>query len=162
MYTACIETPIGLFKIFFDNSFAVIKIKVCEGKNKCPDNSVPTEVFEKFSKNLNMYFKGEIKEFSYPYRLKGCSDFEKKVLEFVSRIPYGKTVSYKWIAQRLSTSPRAVGQALKRNPLPVLIPCHRVIKADGSLGGYCLGLKAKKWLIEHENFILCKLLLHKI
>ncbi|MEN2985217.1 MAG: methylated-DNA--[protein]-cysteine S-methyltransferase, partial [Thermodesulfovibrionaceae bacterium] len=68
----------------------------------------------------------------------------------------------KWIAKKLQTSPRAVGQALKRNPLPIIIPCHRVIKSNGELGGYSLGVETKKWLVEHEKTILYKLRLHKI
>jgi len=62
----------------------------------------------------------------------------------------------------LNTSPRAVGQALKVNPLPLIIPCHRVITTNGAIGGYSLGIKVKKWLLEHEKATLYKLLLHKI
>ncbi|MBT9131318.1 MAG: Methylated-DNA--protein-cysteine methyltransferase [candidate division WS2 bacterium] len=79
--------------------------------------------------------------------------FQRKVCGVVKTIPYGKTRSYKWVAERIG-SPlafRAVGQALRKNPLPGIIPCHRVIRADESLGGFSQGLKKKKELLCSEN-----------
>jgi methylated-DNA-[protein]-cysteine S-methyltransferase len=83
------------------------------------------------------------------------TEFEKKVLEIVSTIPLGQTHSYKWVAQKAGRprAVRAVGQVLKKNPFPLLIPCHRVIKNNGSLGGYSLGCKVKKSLLDLEKFI---------
>jgi len=80
-------------------------------------------------------------------------DFDQQVLEIVKNIPAGRITTYKEIAivlgnERLS---RAVGQALKRNPYPIKIPCHRVIHSDGTLGGYSLGIKRKKELLEREG-----------
>ncbi len=78
---------------------------------------------------------------------------QKKVYAIVKKIPKGKTTTYKAIAEKLNTSPRAVGQALKRNPYPIKIPCHRVIKSDGSLGGYKgkANSRLKKELLEKEG-----------
>lgn len=81
------------------------------------------------------------------------SEFEKKVYKAVSRIPEGEVRSYKWIAQaiREPKAARAVGGALNRNPCPKMIPCHRVIKTDGSIGGYVKGVAAKRRLLIAEG-----------
>lgn len=79
--------------------------------------------------------------------------FEKRVFEAVSKIPPGQVRSYKWVA-RMAGSPfahRAAGNALNKNPYPVIIPCHRVIKSDGSIGGYSRGLGLKKRLLKREG-----------
>ncbi|WP_456329016.1 methylated-DNA--[protein]-cysteine S-methyltransferase [Archaeoglobus sp.] len=89
-----------------------------------------------YSRQLLRYFSGEKVEIMIPYRLE-VSEFTKRVLEEVSKIPYGKTKTYLEIARTLKTSPRAVGQAVKRNPLPVIIPCHRVV-GKNCIGGYTL------------------------
>ncbi len=79
--------------------------------------------------------------------------FQRKVWEVTKTIPYGETRSYKWVAEKTGSphAVRAVGQALKRNPLPGIIPCHRVIRSDGSLGGFSLGLRKKKALLRSEG-----------
>lgn len=81
--------------------------------------------------------------------------FEKKVLKIVSTIPIGQTRSYKWVAKKIGKpkAVRAVGQVLKKNPFPLLIPCHRVIKNNGSVGGYSLGLDIKRRLLTLEKNI---------
>ncbi len=84
---------------------------------------------------------------------RGFNAFQIKVYRTVCTIPWGQTRSYKWVAQRLgrSGSSRAVGQALKRNPYPLIVPCHRVIRADGSIGGFSEGKRLKKRLLELEK-----------
>jgi len=79
------------------------------------------------------------------------TSFQKKVYSIVRKIPKGKTTTYKQIAIKLKTSPRAVGQALKKNRDYKNIPCHRVIKSDGSLGGYNRGIKKKRKLLNKES-----------
>lgn len=81
--------------------------------------------------------------------------FEKRVLKITSTIPLGQTRSYSWVAQKAGKpkAVRAVGQALNKNPYPLLIPCHRVIHSDGRLGGYALGTKMKKQLLTLEKEI---------
>ena len=81
--------------------------------------------------------------------------FEKKVLKITSKIPLGQVRSYKWVASKIGAPKaiRAVGSALKKNPFPIIIPCHRVIKSDGSLGGYARGKKIKKKLLLFEKYI---------
>jgi len=83
------------------------------------------------------------------------TNFEKKVYKAVLSIPIGQVRSYSWVAKRIGRPKaiRAVGGALKKNPLPLIIPCHRVIKKDGSMGGYSLGKRFKKKLLEIEKTI---------
>lgn len=90
-------------------------------------------------------------------KARGCTPFQIKVYKAVSTIPEGSTRSYKWVARRLKKpdSSRAVGQALKRNPFPLVIPCHRVIGEDGSPGGFSggRGLKKRLLIMEKDNII---------
>lgn len=83
------------------------------------------------------------------------TDFEKKVLKITSLIPLGEVRSYQWVAKKIGRpkAVRAVGTALKKNPYPIIIPCHRVIKSDGSLGGYAKGKELKKKLLLLEKYI---------
>ena len=85
--------------------------------------------------------------------LGSLTPFQRKVLEVVKTIPSGETRSYKWVAERMGNpkSARAVGQALKRNPYPVIIPCHRVIRSNGKLGGYSKGIQKKRKLLKKES-----------
>ncbi len=103
-------------------------------------------------KKLEEYFSGGVVEFRFSPV--GVTPFTERVLAEVSKIPYGSTRSYSEIARLLGTSPRAVGQALKRNPLPVLIPCHRVVAATG-IGGYTvmgeLNTQIKEKLLKLEG-----------
>lgn len=87
------------------------------------------------------------------FKDKNLTHFQKKVYKVVANIPYGEVRSYKWVAQRIGKpkASRAVGQALKKNPYTVIIPCHRVIRSDGLLGGYSKGTKVKKRLLHKEG-----------
>jgi methylated-DNA-[protein]-cysteine S-methyltransferase len=100
---------------------------------------------------LEEYFAGARTDFSIPVNQSG-TDFQKKVWQQLLKIPYGTTVSYIEIAIRLGNSKltRAVGGANHRNKLWIVVPCHRVIGADGSLTGYGGGLECKQWLLRHE------------
>ena len=88
--------------------------------------------------------------------LSGFSDFQKKVYKAVLSIPLGEVRSYNWVAKRIGRSKavRAVGTALRKNPFTIIIPCHRVVKSDGSLGGYSRGVKRKRKLLDLEKEIL--------
>lgn len=88
-------------------------------------------------------------------------EFTKKVLDIVKDIEFGKTLTYGDIAKKLNTSPRAVGMALKRNPLPLIIPCHRVV-AKNSLGGYSYGLDKKKFILERERLNMVSFKFNKV
>lgn len=160
MHTAYLRTPISFISIEFDDEFNLIKITKSD-KFVISDRQNYPEKIRNLIGLLDGYFSGRVLEIDYPFKLVNVTEFDKKVLDTIRKIPFGKTVSYKWISDILKNSPRAVGQALKRNPLPIILPCHRVIKSNGQLGGYSLGLEFKKWLIEHEKAILYKLQSHK-
>jgi methylated-DNA-[protein]-cysteine S-methyltransferase len=112
------------------------------------DDSAFTEVVDQ----LRLYFAGERKTFDLPLVLEG-TDFQKSVWTTLQTIPYGETVSYKTLAQRIGRpkAVRAVGAANGANPIPIIIPCHRVIGNDGSLTGFGGGLPLKKRLLELES-----------
>ncbi|GHB49637.1 methylated-DNA--protein-cysteine methyltransferase [Pseudovibrio japonicus] len=101
---------------------------------------------------LDAYFARELEEFSLDWRLIG-TDFQKSVWEQLAAIPFGETRSYGDIATALGNpgASRAVGLANNANPLPIVIPCHRVIGANGALVGFGGGLETKVWLLEHEG-----------
>jgi methylated-DNA-[protein]-cysteine S-methyltransferase len=107
---------------------------------------------------LEEYFKGKRKEINVPLDIIG-SDFQKNVWKELQKIPYGKTVSYKNIAEKVGGSNyvRAVGKANSQNPVPIIIPCHRVINTNGKLGGYSLGLSLKEKLLELEGSLSLEL-----
>lgn len=100
---------------------------------------------------LNDYFNGKRKTFKLLNDLSG-TDFQRKVWEEIIKIPYGKTISYNDIAIKLGNKEavRAVGASVGKNPLAIVIPCHRVIGSDGKLVGYAGGLWRKKWLLNFE------------
>jgi len=108
------------------------------------------------ARQLDAYFDGELVTFDLPLELLG-SDFDTQCWRALAAIPYGQTVSYGEQAQRLGLSrgaARAVGAANGRNPLPIVLPCHRVIGADGSLTGFGGGIHVKRFLLEHEGALL--------
>jgi methylated-DNA-[protein]-cysteine S-methyltransferase len=104
---------------------------------------------------LRAYFAGELIDFDLPLAAKG-SEFQRRVWQALRAIPFGVTVSYGEIARRISlpTASRAVGAANGRNPISIIVPCHRVIGANGTLTGYGGGLDRKRWLLGHETKVL--------
>ena len=103
-----------------------------------------------FLKTLNSYFLKESFSFKYQLKLIGTV-FEKKVWHEISKIKYGQTITYNDIAKKLSSSPRAIGNACSKNKCLLLIPCHRIIRSNGSAGGYVLGENIKEYLIKLEK-----------
>lgn len=106
------------------------------------------------SKKLNEYFNGDAKALSnIPYKIEGVSEFVVKVLQMISCIPYGETRSYSDLAKLIKNplSRRAVATACGKNPLLLIIPCHRVIRSDGTLGGFSAGIDLKKKLLRLEE-----------
>ena len=102
---------------------------------------------------LRDYFAGRIESFAVRYDISALSPFTQAVLRETAKIPYGQVRTYKWLAARLGKpkAARAVGNALARNPVPIIIPCHRVVRADGSVGPFALGSEWKKRLLELEK-----------
>lgn len=101
---------------------------------------------------LEAYFAGDLTTFDLPLNPTG-TDFQKQVWKALLQIPFGETVSYQAIANSINNpkAVRAVGAANGRNPIGIIVPCHRVIGANGSLTGYAGGLERKQWLLEHEQ-----------
>jgi len=111
-----------------------------------PDDGTFAEV----QKQLDDYYSGERTEFDLPLSEHG-TPFELAVWARLREIPYGETTTYGELARELGSVPRAVGRANGRNQISIIVPCHRVIGADGSLTGYAGGLSAKRSLLEHER-----------
>lgn len=111
-----------------------------------------TELLSMATIQLDEYFQGKRTTFSLPFKLTG-TPFQLAVWKELQNIPYGKTTSYKEIAQKINKPKacRAVGMANNKNPLPIIIPCHRVIGSNGKLIGYAGGLKLKNYLLELEK-----------
>lgn len=148
METVFINTPLGTAKIKGDeNGISVISI-LQEGEIS---TFIPIEIKD-CVKQLQEYFDGKRTQFTFALNPKG-TDFQQKVWKALLEIPYGKTTSYLELSKKLGDvkAIRAVASANGKNPLWIVVPCHRVIGSDGSLTGYAGGLWRKKWLLEHEN-----------
>lgn len=112
----------------------------------------PAPVLEQARDQLDAYFEGRLKEFDLPLAPMGTA-FQKKVWQAMSRIPFGATRTYGDLADELGTSPRALGGACGRNPIPIIIPCHRILGSNGGLGGYSGmdGTDTKAFLLRLEG-----------
>lgn len=148
METAYIKTPLGIAKIIGDeNGISVISV-ADEGEIS---KTIPAVLHEAVLQ-LNDYFEGKRIDFDFVLNPKG-TEFQQKVWKGLLEIPFGKTCSYMDLSKKLGDvkAIRAVASANGKNPLWIVVPCHRVIGTDGSLTGYAGGLWRKKWLLEHEN-----------
>jgi methylated-DNA-[protein]-cysteine S-methyltransferase len=148
------ETPIGVLTIE-SNGDAITHITLPEKSSRKlpnPDNSTFPDVMKSAASQLNEYFAGERNEFDLPIALQG-TDFQKDVWMTLADIPYGKTISYAELAGMVGrpTAFRAVGQANGANPIPIVLPCHRVIASGGGIGGYGGGLPMKRQLLALEG-----------
>ena len=150
MPTCVIPTPIGPLALCEENG-AICAIDFTEGE-LCPPG---TPLLCEAARQLTAYFAGELTEFNLPIRLTGTS-FRIQCWEALRTIPYGETISYGEQARRIGNpkAVRAVGGANHHNPISIVVPCHRVIGANGSLTGYGGGVDKKAWLLMHEKRIL--------
>ncbi len=116
------------------------------------DATWSADFFDDLMQRLRTYFGGHRATFPDELDLSQATAFQREVWEITRLIPYGETRSYTWVAEQLGKAGavRAVGKALARNPLPIIIPCHRVVTNDGKLGGYSGGLKMKRYLLHLE------------
>lgn len=112
---------------------------------------------QSIGEELTAYFEGKLKTFTTPLMLTGTA-FQVKVWEELRRVPFGGTISYAELAQRLDkpSAFRAVAQANAQNPVSVVVPCHRIINNDGKLGGYSAGIERKQWLLNFERSVLAR------
>lgn len=117
------------------------------------DRPVLRDPLDEVRRALDRYFSGKRLTFDVPVDLSTVSPFEQRVLRAAARIPPGRVATYTQIAGRAGNprASRAAGNALNHNPVAIIVPCHRVVRSDGSLGGYGGGLPVKEWLLEHEG-----------
>jgi methylated-DNA-[protein]-cysteine S-methyltransferase len=156
-WTVCIDdTPLGqIILTFTARGLAALDF----AKDDCEMSLAPAPsatldtMIDAVVQELYDFFAGKPADFAdLPLDLQG-TPFQKKVWQELRRIPRGQAISYRQLAERIGSpkASRAVGQANGRNPIPIIIPCHRVIAADGSLGGYSSGLDKKRWLLKQEG-----------
>ena len=149
MSSCIIKTPLGFTKIEGDQE-GITSITVLNSEERITD-IIPEEL-EDCTIQLQEYFEGSRTVFDLKLNPSG-TDFQKRVWDKLLEIPFGKTISYLDLSKQLGDvkAIRAVASANGKNPLWIVVPCHRVIGSDGSLTGYAGGLHRKKWLLEHES-----------
>ncbi len=158
LYRSLYESPIGVYTVVTSNKGLVSlsspvttqnRLGRLERKPVSYENG--GELNDMLAGELDSYFTGRLERFSVPLDLRG-TPFQLKVWEALSRIPYGKTATYGDIARAIGrpAAVRAVGHAIGQNPAGIIVPCHRVIGADGSLTGYASGLERKRYLLSLE------------
>ncbi|MCR9182325.1 MAG: methylated-DNA--[protein]-cysteine S-methyltransferase [Flavobacteriaceae bacterium] len=149
MKIAFFQTPIGVAEIKGDEH-DLVSISIVNENQEISTN-IPDSL-KNAVQQLQEYFTGERKEFQLKLNPQG-TPFQQKVWKVLIKVPYGETTTYLALSRKLGDEKaiRAVAAANGKNPLWIVIPCHRVIGSDGSLTGYAGGLWRKKWLLEHEN-----------
>ncbi len=162
-YAQVLESPVGALLIVVDGTGALVSIEFCDDRGcagrierlqlegalvECPSARCNAAV-----EQLGEYFRGERREFTLPLAPSGTA-FQKRVWSELCKIPYGSTISYRELAERIGqpTATRAVGAANGQNPISIVVPCHRVIGANGSLTGYGGGPPRKQALLELEGW----------
>jgi methylated-DNA-[protein]-cysteine S-methyltransferase len=153
LIVTCYQTPIGVLEIQHDEHY-LYRTSFSQAMHCSTSYSLAIQ--HQIDEELDAYFVCPHHRFNLSYKLQG-SRFQRQVWNALMVIPSGQTITYGVLAKRLSTSPRAVGQACKTNPLPIFIPCHRVISQTG-LGGYMGSsqiIQHKKALLSHEKAIFC-------
>lgn len=149
MYIDYMETPQGKLEIRASKT-GITYVWFIESETE-PKVPVKSDAVTLCKQQLKEYFNGDRQEFSLPIDQSG-SAFQKNVWGYLQRIPFGKTTSYGDVAQGINNpkAVRAVGAANGKNPISIIVPCHRVIGSNGNLTGYAGGMGRKKWLLEHE------------
>lgn len=148
MQTYYTNTPLGFAKITGDRE-GISSVSIVDFKEDISE--VIPKPLQQCVTQLKAYFKNELNHFDLKINLKGTA-FQKRVWSHLLSIPYGKTISYLDLSKQLGDvkAIRAVANANAKNPLWIIVPCHRVIGSDGSLTGYAGGLHRKQWLLNHE------------
>ena len=149
-YFNLFPSPIGELLLVSDGE-ALTGLHMGDGAAPEPDWLRDDGQFQDARAQLTEYLTGERRTFNLPLRPEG-TPFQRRVWDELRRIPFGKTISYAELARRIGQpgAARAVGSANGSNPIGLIIPCHRVIAANGSIGGYGGGLDRKHWLLRHE------------
>jgi len=154
IYYTTMESPVGMLRLVAEELGLRTVWFVRGRKEEKPDAEWKEDAafFVEVIRQLNAYFAGELREFEIPLLMLG-TDFQKRVWKALLTIPYGETMSYGELAKKIGEpkAVRAVGAANGQNPIPIIVPCHRVIGSDGSLTGFGGGLENKKKLLELEK-----------
>lgn len=147
MLTHVVHTPIGSFQLqFTDRGLRALTLGAARSSARRP---LPAGLRRHFAR----YAAGQPVDWNVPLDWSGGTTFQRKVWRVLQRIPHGETRSYGWVARQLGKprAARAVGAACGANPIPVIVPCHRVVASDGSLGGFSAGLVWKRRLLKLEQ-----------
>ena len=153
LYIDYFETPLGELELTSSSQHLLSVLFVKTEKTTLDKQPVlPSEINTEAKKQLDLYFKKEITQFNLPLHPAG-TDFQKSVWNELVKIPFGTTISYLTLAKKLGdvNSIRAAASANGKNPITIIIPCHRVIGADGKLVGYSGDMWRKQWLLNHES-----------
>lgn len=142
----CFNSPVGILSLF------EIDQAVCALEWGRPPEDIPSPFLAEAINQMNDYFDGKRKDFDLTFKPVG-THFQLRLWKSLQEIPFGTVITYGDLAKKLNSSPRAVGMACAQNPIPIFIPCHRVIASDLYLKGYSGegGIKTKQFLLEHEN-----------
>ncbi len=153
LYGKTIASPVGPLRLVA-NERELVGIYFAKGREVPPPAKAAAShpVLELATRELEEYFRGERRAFDVPLRAEG-TPFQRKVWQALAEIPYGERISYAELARRVGSpkAVRAVGAANGANPLPIIVPCHRVIASDGGLSGFGGGVENKRRLLEHEQ-----------
>ena len=147
-----VESPLGKILLCSDKKYLTALYLPEHKLYRADYTKTKCELFKQTSQQLHEYFAGKRQSFTLDIFLKG-TDFQLKVFEALQTIKYGEVKTYKQLANSIKNpkAVRAVGLANSKNPVSIIVPCHRVIGSNGKLTGYAGGLKAKQWLINHEG-----------
>jgi methylated-DNA-[protein]-cysteine S-methyltransferase len=149
MHSALLPSPVGPLRVEIEDGH-LTALYTAEHRRHTPAEPPRDETFNAIREQLDAYFAGTRRAFDLPLRQAG-TPFERAVWAHLRTIPFGETATYGEIARTLRSAPRAVGRANGRNRISIIVPCHRVIGASGSLTGYAGGLPTKHALLEHEG-----------
>ena len=148
-----IESPIGdLHLTFASSALSGLFVSNHPAVSRMTPKDEGSPLKDEVARQLDEYWRGTLRKFSIPLAPVG-TPWQMRVWDELRKVPFGDTVTYAQLAHRLDAprSARAVGSANARNPISVLIPCHRVVSSKGALTGYAGGLNRKQWLLEHES-----------
>lgn len=147
------QTPLFL-RLYFE-SLDLVRISISYGRFRSRESeNLPEKPLPGYLEaELTRYFQTGVPNFTWPTSFKTGTAFERTIWKALRRIPAGQTRSYAWLARSVGRplAARAVGQALGKNPLPIIFPCHRIVRADGGLGGFSSGTRVKKYLLDLER-----------
>lgn len=144
-----IDSPIGKIAVFAEND-KLIRLELRTEQKA--DSAITEKILIEAEEQISEYFSGKRKVFELEYEFSG-TEFQKSVWKELEKIPFGATKTYGEIAEETGNpkAGRAVGSACNKNPLPIIVPCHRVIGAKGKLTGFACGTEIKEWLLNHEK-----------